>query len=538
MPSWRSARPLPGRRADVVTAAIVGAAFACRLPSMTEPIGVDQGIFLTTGWGMTRGLALYRDVWDQKPPGIHLTYAAAIAVAGTHPSLVFWLDFLAAVATCGFIYAILRRTSTPLAARAAAIVYATLLLPAARYGYGGFLERAVPECFIAVLAAAAWWVLTRSRSAPETPRLAAAAALIGVAALYKPTALVYFPAVVVWVSTTRRGLRWQSVAIGAAALLVPAGAAGLWLLAAGSLTDAWIAVVEYNRAYVALGSGLLVLLDRLAHEGWRLTKTDPLWTLGVIGAVVGAADLLRRRPAPAAWLGICWVVAAVIAAGANGIRMYSTYFIPPGAPLALLAGWLFNRIAGDPRPRRRAALAAAAIALALAVAIRSHYPDRAWSILVADYRAGSVSGDERFLYLERFGGYRTGRGYSARANAELAAYLAQHSPPESRVYIFGMAPAVYFLSQRLPANRFIWTYPGVIDIVHRPEFTPETLAANLARSAPAYIVLERNNRDSLTGWRSEVEFASPAMLRVLADYEHEVDIEDFMLYRRRPGSPS
>ncbi len=537
MPSWPSDKPLPNRRTDALTAAAVGAAFACRLPSIAEPIGIDQGIFLTTGWGMTRGLVLYRDLWDQKPPAIHLTYAAALRLAGPHASLVFWLDFVSAVATCALIYAILRRTSTPLAARLGAIVYATLMLPAARYGYGGFLERAVPECFIALLAAAAWWLVTRSDTTPGTRRLAGAAALIGVAALYKPTAVAYFPAILAWLGTRSR-LRWQSVALATGALLAPAVLAAAWLAAAGSLTDAWIAVVEYNRAYVALGSGPLVLIDRLAHEGWRLTKTDPLWTLGGLGAAVAVVDLLRRRPAPAAWLGICWVAAGVLAAAANGIRMYSTYFIPAGAPLALLAGWLFSRIAEDHRPRRRLATAAAVLALAAAVAIRSHYPARAWTTIMADIGGRRASGEARLHYLERFGGYQTGRGYSARANAELASYLAEHSEPSGRVYIFGMAPAVYFLAQRLPANRFIWTYPGVINIVRRAEFTPEALAASLARSSPSYIVLERNNRDSLTGWRSEVEFASPAMRQVLEDYVHEVEIEDFMLYRRTPRKPS
>ncbi len=537
MPSWPSANLRAGRWADALTAAIVGAAFACRLPSITEPIGIDQGIFLTTGWGMTRGLALYGGVWDQKPPAIHLTYAAAIAIAGPHPSIVFWLDLLAALATCGFVYALARRISTPLTARASAIAYAVLMFPAARYGYGGFLERAVPECFIAPLAAAAWWLLATRGQPPGPRRIAGAAVLVGIAALYKPTAVLYLPAMLVWLRS-RHPIAWKSAALAVAALLVPALLIAAWLASRGSLTDAWVAVVEYNRAYVIQGSGPIALLDRLAHEVWRLTKVDPLWTLGMLGAAVAAADVARRRPATAAWLGFCWLAVSIVAAGANGIRMYSTYFIPAGAPLALLAGWLFNRIAEDAEPRRRGAGTLAAIGLALGVAIHSHYPERLWSTVAADFHARQATGDELFHYLERFGGYRTGRGYSARANAELAAYIAQHTAADQRVYVFGMAPSVYFLAQRLPASRFIWTYPGVTNIVGRHDFTPEALAASLALSRPEYIVLERNNRDSISGWRSEVEFTSPGMQHLLGEYAHDVDIEDFMLYRRRPRGPS
>jgi len=60
----------------------LGAFALSRLVALPQPLGVDEGIFATAGWGLTRGLMLYRDVWDQKPPGIHLTYAAGFALFG------------------------------------------------------------------------------------------------------------------------------------------------------------------------------------------------------------------------------------------------------------------------------------------------------------------------------------------------------------------------------------------------------------------------------------------------------------------------
>ncbi len=38
---------------------------------MVQPMGIDQGIFTAAAWGMSQGDMLYRDLWDQKPPGIH-----------------------------------------------------------------------------------------------------------------------------------------------------------------------------------------------------------------------------------------------------------------------------------------------------------------------------------------------------------------------------------------------------------------------------------------------------------------------------------
>ena len=66
----------------------VVAAFLVRLPSIVQPLGIDQGIFVTCAWGLRRGLAMYRDVWDQKPPGIHLIYATGFSVFGERASAV------------------------------------------------------------------------------------------------------------------------------------------------------------------------------------------------------------------------------------------------------------------------------------------------------------------------------------------------------------------------------------------------------------------------------------------------------------------
>jgi len=96
-----------------------------------------------------------------------------------------------------------------------------------------------------------------------------------------------------------------------------------------------------------------------------------------------------------------------------------------------------------------------------------------------------------------------------------------------------MAPAVYFDARRLPADRFVWTFPGVAPFAASAGFTADALAASLERSAPRYVVLERNNRDSATGWRIEDVYVSPAIRRLLDDYTREIEIEDFTVLRRR-----
>jgi hypothetical protein len=69
-------------------------------------------------------------------------------------------------------------------------------------------------------------------------------------------------------------------------------------------------------------------------------------------------------------------------------------------------------------------------------------------------------------------------------------------------------------------------------MIDLPDFRVETLAANLARVAPRYIVLQRHNGDSFTGWRAEEAFHAPPLVELLRNYRQETEIGDFVVYRR------
>ena len=88
-----------------------------------------------------------------------------------------------------------------------------------------------------------------------------------------------------------------------------------------------------------------------------------------------------------------------------------------------------------------------------------------------------------------------------------------------------MAPGVYFTSRLLPAQRFLWIGPAASNLLPDPSFTLDTVAADLERTRPGFIILERNNRDSLLGWRAEERFTVPAMQRVLGQYAQVAGIK-------------
>src|SRR5690242_13461732 len=100
-------------RAALTVALMVLAATALgwRVPSIAEPLGIDQSLWASAVRGMDRHQQLYRDVWEQRPPGIYFTYLTAFRLFGWTPDAVAWLDIVASAATTWLLFVIVGRLS-------------------------------------------------------------------------------------------------------------------------------------------------------------------------------------------------------------------------------------------------------------------------------------------------------------------------------------------------------------------------------------------------------------------------------------------
>ncbi len=75
--------------------------FFLRLPSFSEPYWYgDEGIYQTIGLGLRKGLLLYRDIWDNKPPLLYLLYA----FLGSKQEILRFTSFLFGVLSIFIFY--------------------------------------------------------------------------------------------------------------------------------------------------------------------------------------------------------------------------------------------------------------------------------------------------------------------------------------------------------------------------------------------------------------------------------------------------
>ncbi len=513
-------------------------AILLRIPSISEPLGIDQSLWASAVRGMARGQHLYADVWEQRPPGIYLTYLAAFSVFGWTTAAVAWIDILASAVVTVLLYVLARTLAGPRTGALAAALYAVLTMPAWLYPYGGFLERSVCETFIVVCAGFASLCAVGLRRRRSLLMAFGIGVCAGAAMVFKPNAGIYLPSLLLWSffgsTAAERSVKgfWLR-ALGAASLgaCVLPGLGFVWLWQQGLLPEARTAIVDFNRWYVGKDFALDAYASKFYDRVGLRLKTEPLWLAGGIAAVVAIWDLARmRRLPPLASLAVLWGGAAAIAILVNGMGLFNSYFINPLAPLALLvAWWLSDRAVVSATFR---VLGVVTVILMATVMVQRNFAPKVvgWAKVDAAMLRG---GADRTSYLERFGGYATGRGYSARANQELAEYVRAHTQPTDHVYLFGINGAgVYFLSDRLTTHRFLrvnFFLEGFPD----PRFTLGAVVEDLRARQPAYLIFERLHSETEMGRAVDALPENPLIRSLLETYVLDSQIEDFTLYRRR-----
>lgn len=497
----------------------------------------DQGLYAYAGTRLLAGEAPYAGAWDQKPPGIHIVYAVLWAV-WPNEAVVAAADMAAAGIGAWLLVVLGRRRFTEPIGATAAFVFLAFGNPALTQRLGGVFVRAQCETFIALAVAAA--VVLAAAPVRRARHLVAIGLLLASAFWLKYNAaayaLVIMTALACWKSSDRRTwLRGMLIvgATGLAGVVLPIIA----LAAAGALTDLYLATISYNARYSGdTYDGLGGLLDYAFHFPLERARNDALWFLGALGTLCLLPAVRRRPTADAAggsFVVLAWLCAAGLSILINGARHLPQYFVQAAPALALAAAVGLVPVYQTLR-RRHAALALVGVAVVLVAAERvTGYGDllsrtRAdWHVLTGQM--------PRAEYLSYFGG-RPQDKYVASAIANLVQLITTSTAPGDTIYVFGFSPGVPVLAQRVSASRFHWSQPIVSNFeVDRPRYGPAGLLADLERSAPALVALQRDSWAGPDRHSADYFHETPILETWLtAHYTREADLDRFEVWRRRP----
>jgi hypothetical protein len=346
----------------IVALIILLAAFAIRCAQFGNPlIHVDENFYLLVGDRMLHGALPYVDIWDRKPVGLFVLYAAIRLLGGDGIVQYQVVATLFAAGTALIIARMAARMAGLAAATVAGVIY--LLLIGLVGGSGGqapvFYNLFVAGAALATLTAATPGAVSAARI---RRRGLLAMGLIGLAMQVKYTAVfegVFMGLALMWASwrfSRRPGRLAVDAALWIAVALAPTLVAFGWYAWLGH-ADAFV-----YANFLSIGDRAGAPPEELAR---RLAKAWKLLHIPVFAVVLATLlETWRRFPTGPSTMkfALAWLATAILGYLAFG-SYFDHYALPLFAPLALACAPLFTY-----RPRRLGLVAAVLLLLSGAVA--------------------------------------------------------------------------------------------------------------------------------------------------------------------------
>ncbi|HEX5369174.1 MAG TPA: phospholipid carrier-dependent glycosyltransferase [Dehalococcoidia bacterium] len=460
------------RRAYLLLALVLLATAVLRFPAFFQPDWYgDEGIFAAVADALRHGRLLYAGVWDNKPPGIFLVYAAG-QTTGLDMIAVRLMALAATFAVEIIVFLTARRCAGEVAGVAAAAVCALLLGTPIIEG-----DLANTETFMVVFTTLGMYSLVlRAGGAEEAPlRLLLPGFVFGVALFFKQIAVLDAAGAGIFVCLYYRATWRHVVSYVGGVAIVPMLTAAFFLVA-GAFSQFFAGNVGFMLTYrgsaptlgqlaVQLLPLALALPYAVALQPWRTRSIEALWPL--------------------------WLAFAAIGVSASG-HSYPHYLIQAVPPLSLvLVTWA----------SRRPVLPRVSVSMGMVVGVLAVYQLflGPWG-----YVAWNKEPQHTRAYYRNFVDYMDGdrsrQDYEAFFDPKtpdrlrLAGQVANLNLQPRRLFVWGDLPWLYVQADLRPPTRFPVLFTAV-----EQEGGFEGVARLLAHDPASYVLVLDSDADSWYG---------------------------------------
>lgn len=508
-------------------------------PNLSYPIARDQGSYCLIGRGLLQGQQLYRDLWDNKPPGIFYIYAAIVKVFGPVMWSVGLVDILWLLGFSFLLFCFAERYLGPAAAGISVVLYSSWHVQA------GYWWAAQPEAFLMLFVLASFFVM--AGEGRWRVRSLVAGVLLGAAFWVKYNAVAFVPLVlglpyldIGQLDGERRRLGWK---IGrrewrarAAWCLGGFGAAVGLVLGYFWVVGAWEALKEVQ--FEVLPRYAAMAFERNpTYLSWAIVRTQEslgLWTecAALAGLLIawGRRELNKFAPVFLA-AGIGYLALAM------QVRFHDYMFETCLPFFAMVAAYVVVRVYESFRQTARECRARGwrVVHVMLWILLANIFfwplPDESAKLAV-NYQALHAYWREGNRFYESYSWARSDSHFSDQLR--VIGYLQENTSPGDKVFVWGNEPLIYFLSQRRASTRFISNL-ALVSVWGPPAWQRELLR-DLKNSWPRFIVVARNDSVptvTYTNWDSEECLQTfPELATFISDNYHPVaDLRDFSIYQ-------
>jgi hypothetical protein len=431
-----------------------------RLPSLFEPNWYgDEGVYLTLGQAIRKGLVLYNQIHDNKPPTLYYMAAVAQTVFGFRLLLAIWM-----VPTVYVFHQLSRKLLTSRLARWATLFF--LIITSIPLFEGNIANS---EIFMLLPTIIGVLLIFQSISFSS---VIASGLLLGFAFTLKVPAALEFGFLFVWIFLISchfnlRLIKWKPTIIKllvfSFSFALPFLLYALYFYLLGAFNNFLFAAVLQNFGYLS---------------SWATgSQSAPVTSGGLLGRGVILAVFwlfvyfctVKKIISPAIAFVSFWFSATVFAALLSA-RPYPHYLIQVIPSLTLLIFLIFT---GHVKNIIRGGLVVLALFL---VFIFFHYQFYVYPV---------------YSYYRNFYGhlttlnspdYRSFFGSEVNNTYAIASYIKTNTSPAEKIFVWGDNPFIYVLSDRLPVGRFTVAY-------HIADFNQYQVVADQLRiDFPEFIV--------------------------------------------------
>jgi hypothetical protein len=416
-------------------AILLGVVVVFRIPSLFEPFYYgDETIYLTLGEGIKKGLVLYSQIHDNKPPLLYLT----AMIAGN----VFWFKAILMLWSMLTITMFWHLCKVLFSNKEKVIKIATILF--------GILTTiplfegniANSEIFMIGPTIVAIFLLLRKE--PDIKTVFFAGTLFSISALFKIPAAFDVPAIMIyWLITNglnKKGFikTIKNSAILTLGFLVPIGITFVYFYFKGAFKEYLIAAYLQNFGYLSSW--------REGSQQSSLSKNLPLLIRGSIVALGSLVLYLKRKSLSKEFILIClWLLFGLFAVTLSE-RPYPHYLIQIVPELSLLLGILV----ADRTIKQALVVIPLLLTFSVPVIYKFwYYPTTSYYVKFVKFALGLSSKQE---YMATF-------SKNVNINYQIAEFIGNSTGPDEKVFVWGQeSPNIYALSRRLPPSKYVADY--------------------------------------------------------------------------------
>ena len=467
------------------------------IPNISYPLGRDQATYCLIGRGLTHGQALYRDLWDNKPPGIFYIYALIVKIFGPAMWSAGLVDILWLLAISILLFSFTERMLGKTGAALAVVVNSAMHVRA------GYWDAGQPETFL-MLFVFAGYLLLAGNGRKQWLRSACAGALFAAAFWVKYNAIAFLPILFMAFFFAVENLeshpvrmkleiRWRERHLAAISF-----AAGFLVLSAVLLILIW-----HGGSWNAFLEEHFEVLPRYSAFAFPETRHYWLWAAGRVKEWLGV------------WTECAALAALTIAWNRNHLRQLAPAFIGAACGVAALALQIRYQPYYFETCYPFFAIFWAYLALQACQSTRhlaQRFARRNWQVarilvwgvlgslialclpgpvvrMIVNYKALAAWHHNPSSFYADY--TWPGAAEHFRDALHVVNYLKRNSSSVDEIYVWGNEPLIYYLSGHQPPTRFVWNLALIAP--WRLSGWRQELVQDLDRSRPDFIIVARDD---------------------------------------------